>query len=319
MPLDPHAKRFLDMVAAAGVSDASNLTPAKMRQGMSRLAQSVDARNISVARIENRYIPASNGPVPVRIYVPAAAEADHSPGLVYFHGGGGVFCDLETHDGLCRMLANESGCRIASVDYRLAPEHPFPAGVEDAYAAANWIFANSSELGIDAQRLGIGGNSTGATLATVVCQLAKQAGGPQFALQVLFCPVTDAKADTASRRAFAERYFLSKGTMAWAHGLYCSAERDSEDPRVSPLRAPDVGDLPPAHIHTAEFDPLRDEGKAYADRLARAGVKVQYTCHPGMIHHFYAMAGAIPYARAVVRTAGADIKRSLNADFGRVR
>jgi acetyl esterase/lipase len=310
-PLDPHVKRFLSMVAAGITRDVAELTPQEMRQAILRLAQTVDVKDILVGKIENRELPGPGGPLPIRVYIPAAINTNKSAGLVYFHGGAGVFCNIETHDGLCRMLANESGCRVISVDYRLAPEHKFPAAVEDSYLAARWVSEHASELGIDPKRIAVGGDSAGGTLAAVVCQLAKQTGRLSLALQVLFCPVTDVSADTESRRAFAERYFFDRTTMEWALRHYCPPGIDLGDPRLSPLRATDLAGLAPAHIHTAEFDPVRDEGKAYADRLERAGVKVRYTCHEGMIHHFYAMAGVVPYARLAVRAAGAAIKEAL--------
>ncbi len=212
------------------------------------------------------------------------------------------------------MLANASGCRLVSVEYRLAPEHKFPAAVEDAHAASVWIVEHARKFGIDPQRIAIGGDSAGATLATVVCQLAKLSGRPRLAAQLLFCPGTDRTADTSSLRALAEGYLLEKKSLEWFLAQYVPPDVDLHDPRVSPALAKDVSGLPPAHIHTAEFDPLRDGGKIYADRLAAAGVEVHYTCHPGMIHHFYGMAGAIPYARIAVEAAGAAIRKTLAAD-----
>jgi acetyl esterase/lipase len=311
MPLDPQVKRFLYMVAAGGIPEISELTPAKMRQAILQLAQTVDVKDIPIGKTEDRELSGPNGRLRVRIYIPAAVDGGRSAGFVYFHGGAGVFCNIETHEGLCRMLANESGSRVISVDYRLAPEHKFPAAIEDGYFATRWVCEHALELGIDPDRIAVGGDSFGGTLAAVVCQLARQTDGPSLALQVLFCPVTDVSADTESRKLYAERYFFDKATMEWALKHYCPPEVDVEDPRISPLRALDLAGLPPAHIHTAEFDPLRDEGKAYADRLERAGVKVHYTCHKGMIHHFYGMAGIIPYARLAIKAAGAAIKESL--------
>jgi acetyl esterase len=211
---------------------------------------------------------------------------------------------------MCRALANESGCRLVSVDYRLAPEHKFPAAVEDAYAATEWIAAHAAELAIDPACLAVAGDSAGGNLAAVVCQKAK-GSGLTIALQVLFCPVTDIAADNQSRREFAEGYFLEGPLMRWAGTHYLPAGVDLNDPRLSPLRAADLSGLPTAHIHTAGFDPLRDEGKAYADALERAGVKVHYVCHEHMIHHFYAMAGAIPHAHTALKAVGADIKAVL--------
>jgi acetyl esterase len=188
------------------------------------------------------------------------------------------------------MLANESCCRAISIDYRLEPEHRFPAGVEDAYAATAWAATNASKLGIDPTRIAVAGDSAGGNLAAIVCQIAKNKG-PRLALQVLFCPVADFAADNQSRRDFAFGYFLERPLMEWTATHYLPPNVDLKDPRLSPLWAADLSGLPPAHIHTAGFDPLRDEERAYADALERAGAKVRYVCHEQMIHNFYAMAG----------------------------
>lgn len=310
MPLDPYVKRLLDMLAA-GRTDVTRLSPEAMRQAIDKLAQLVDAKNVSIGAVENREIPGPACGLPIRIYTPVMETTGRLPGLIYFHGGTGVFCSIETHDGLCRMLANESGCRVISVGYRLAPEHKFPAAIEDSYAAARWVLAHSEELGIDPKRIAVGGDSAGATLATVVCQLAKQMGGPELALQVLICPVTDLGLDSPSRRSFSEGYFFDMATLDWAMQHYLVADTDVSDSRLSPLRAVDLRALPAAHIHTAEFDPFRDDGKAYADALKSACVPVTYTCHEGMIHHFYCMAGAIPYSRVVIKSIGHSVKAAL--------
>ena len=299
------------MLAASGMPNRSDLTPEKMRQAMLRLERTIGIKGIPIGRIERRDLPSVGGLLPVRIYVPAAINSTRSPAIVYFHGGAGVFCSVDTHDGLCRMLANKSGCRVVSVDYRLAPEHRFPAAVEDSYFATRWVSEHAWELDIDPNHIAVAGDSFGGTLAAVVCQLAKQMKAPTIALQVLFCPITDVHADTESRKTYKEGYFFELPTFEWALGHYCSPGADYQDPRVSPLHAMDFADLPPAHIHTAELDPLRDEGKAYAERLRCAGVPVRYTCHEGMIHHFYGMAGIIPYARLAIQAVGAAIKESL--------
>jgi acetyl esterase len=245
-----------------------------------------------------------------RVYTPLAANDEPSGGVIFFRGGDWVLGDLDTHDCLCRILANESGCRFVSVDYRLAPEHTFPAAVEDACAATARIAAHAAELAIDPNCLAVTGDSAGGTLAAVVCQSAK-GSGLKIALQVMLCPVTDIAADNQSRREFAEGYFLEGPLMSWAGAHYLPSGVDINDPRLSPLRAPDLSGLPPAVIHIAGFDLLRDEGKAYADALERAGVKVRHVCHEHMIHHFYGMAGAIPYARTALKAVGADIKAVL--------
>jgi len=309
MPLDPYTKGLLDMLVEAQRPKTWQLTPPEAREGMLALVKYVDAKDVPIGRIDDASLPGPTGPLAYRCYTPVGATAAQLPGLIYFHGGGFVIGDLDTHDGMCRLLANASGCRLVSCAYRLAPEHKFPAAINDGFAAARWVAEHTAELGIDLQRLAIGGDSAGGNLAAVVCLLAKRAGGPVPALQVLFCPRTDGAADTQSMRDFATGYLLEQKSIDWFAAHYGAP--DLFDFRVSPLRAEDVAGLPPLHMHTAEFDPLRDEGKAYADRLAAAGVATRYVCHPGMIHHFYAMAGAIPYGRTALEAAGAAIKQAL--------
>jgi acetyl esterase len=316
MPLDRHAKRLLDMMAA-GRSDVSRLSPDEMRAAMSKLAQAVDARDVAIGAREDREIPGPAGCIPLRIYTPATIAAGVIlPALIYFHGGAGVFCGIETHEGLCRILANETGCRVISVGYRLAPEHKFPAAIDDAYAATEWIFGHGEGLAIDPERVVAGGDSAGATLAAVVCQQAKLRTGPRIALQMLLCPVTDLGLNSSSRREFSKGYFFDMMMLDWALRHYLSADANISDPRLSPLRAIDLRELPPAHIHTAEFDPFRDDGKAYAAALERARVPVAYSCHVGMIHHFYCMAGAIPNARLAVEGIGNSVKAALSCVAG---
>jgi acetyl esterase/lipase len=310
MQLDTNARLLLDMVAASGEPKLWDLTPPQARKKVVELTRMVECKE-AIGKIEDRTLPGPAGPLPFRVYTPLAADDKPSGGVIFFHGGAWVLGDLDTHDCLCRILANESGCRLISVDYRLAPEHPFPAAVEDACAATAWIAAHAVELAIDPTCLAVAGDSAGGTLAAVVCQSAK---GSDFkiALQVLLCPATDIAADNQSRREFAEGYFLEGPLISWAGAHYLPLGVDKNDPRLSPLRAPSLSGLPPAHIHTAGFDILREEGKAYADALERAGVKVRHVCHEHMIHHFYAMAGAIPYARTALRAMGADIKAALS-------
>jgi acetyl esterase len=310
MQLCTNARLFLDMVAASGQPKLWELNPVEARKKVVELTRLVECEE-AIGKIEDRALPGPGGPLPYRVYTPVTAKDRPSGGIIFFHGGAWVLGDLNTHDCLCRILANESGCRVASIDYRLAPEHPFPAAVEDACAATAWIAAHTAELNIDPTRLGVAGDSAGGTLAAVVCQVMKGSGF-KIALQVLLCPVTDIAADNASRREFAEGYFLEGPLMSWAGTHYLSSGTDINDPRLSPLRAPNLSGLPPAHIHTAGYDLLRDEGKAYADALERAGVSVRHMCHEHMIHHFYAMAGAIPYARTALEAVGQDIKSVLS-------
>ena len=310
MRLDSHAKRLLEMVAAGRGDGAAMLTAESLRRSMARLADATDARRVPIASIEDRLVAGPAAAIPVRIYTPCDASAEPLPCIAYFHGGTGVFCGIETHDGLCRMLANASGCKVVSAAYRLAPEHPLPAAIEDGVCITTWIAEHADELHVDSDRLVVAGDSAGGTIAAVVCQLASRDAGPRIVLQVLLCPVTDLAAESESRRTFAAGYFIERSTLEWAKGVYC-AGADLRDPRVSPLRAASFEGLPPAHIHTAEFDPMRDEGEAYANALAKAGIRVRYTCHAGLIHHFYCMAGAIPHARSVLASVGNDIRREL--------
>jgi acetyl esterase len=302
---------LLDMVAASGEPKLWELTPPEARKKVIELSRILECEEI-IGKIEDRTLPGPGGPLSCRIYTPLAAGNEPSPGIVFFHGGAWVLGDLDSHDCLCRILANESGCRIIAVDYRLAPEHPFPAAVEDACAATAWVGAHAAELAIEPSCLAVAGDSAGGTLAAVVCQTAKHSA-LKIALQVLLCPVTDIAADNQSRREFAEGYFLESPLMSWAGSHYLPSGFDRNDPRLSPLRAPDLSGLPPAIVHTAGFDILRDEGQAYADALERAGVRVKYVCHQHMIHHFYAMAGAIPHARTALEAIGADIKTAFSA------
>jgi acetyl esterase len=316
MPLDPRAKRLLDIIAAAPTA-AGRPTPHAMRQTIIELAHVADAHDVPIWRREDRDIPGPGGPLPIRIYSPRPQTAGLSPALIYLHGGTGVFGSIETHDGLCRLIANESGCRVISVEYRLAPEHKFPAAVEDSREAARWTFEHCTDLGIDPRRIAIGGDSAGATLATVVCQL-ERSSGLEFALQVLLCPVTDIRADTESRRLFSQGYFFDIATLNWALEHYMPDGADVLDPRLSPLRSKDLRRLPAAHIHTAEFDPFRDEGEAYADALGRAAVPVRRWRHDGMIHHFYCLAGFIPRSRQVIKAAGEAIREALTRSRGQI-
>ncbi len=301
------------LAAAGGMGDIAAMTPAQMREGFRRLARMVDLKGVPIGKIEDGELPGPGGPLPYRLYRPRQPAARPLPALVFLHGGGCVFGDLDTHDGLCRMLSAESGCAVVSVGYRRAPEHRFPAALEDSYAATQWVAEHAAELGLDAGRIAVGGDSAGGGLAAVVCQMAATNHGPRLALQVLFCPVMDMRAATPSRRNLADGYFLNQATIDWMLQHYCATDIDLDDPRLSPLRATRFSGLPPAQIHTAEFDPLRDEGEAYAQRLRQAGVGAHYTCHAGMIHHFYAMAGAIPAARVVLKTAAAAMREALVA------
>jgi acetyl esterase/lipase len=253
-------------------------------------------------------MPGPAGSLAIRAYTPSGADAgERLPGMVYFHGGGLVAGTLDTHDPICRALSNASHCRVLSVDYRLAPEHPFPAAVADGYAATEWIAGHAEELGLDPRRIGVAGDSAGATLAAVVCHESTASAGSRLAFQFLLCPITDFGAVSDSRRSLAQGYLVDRDTLEHDLKHYLRPGTDRTDPRVSPLRAADVSHLPPTVVHTAEFDPLRDEGQLYADRLRQSGVRALYRCHPGMIHLFYGLGGLIPYAGVAFAQMGADI------------
>jgi len=309
--LDPQVRRFLDRLAAAAPRAAGELTVAERRASIERLV-SLGGEPEAVARIEKRSIPGPAGTLRIWTYTPAGARIGLLPGLVYFHGGGFVAGSLDTHDGVCRSLANASGCRLVSVDYRLGPEARFPAAVEDACAATRWVADHATQLGIDPSRLGVCGDSAGATLAAVVAQTLGAAGQPRLALQFLLCPILDYRAETASWAAFGSGHFLDRDTLEHDLRHYLGEQADPGDPRISPLRAPRLEGLPPACIHTAECDPLRDEGADYVARLEKAGVSASYHCHSGMIHLFYALGAVIPYGAEAYRQMGADIRALLD-------
>jgi acetyl esterase len=312
MPIDPSAKRFLARLAAFNPPSVLSLTVAQRRSGLAHLL-SFPGAIAPTPGIEERILPGPGGPLRARLYIPNASRTP-LPGLIYFHGGGLVSGNLDTHDGICRLLANASGARLISVDYRLAPEHRFPAALADGHAAVEWVAAHAEELGIDANRLGICGDSAGATLAAVVCQRVAAEGRIRLALQFLLCPIMDFRTQTNSRRELAAGYLIDEATLEHDIRHYLAPEEDPADPRVSPLRAAQLGALPPTCVHTGEFDPLRDEGRMYADRLQSAGVKTLYRCHPGMIHLFYGMGAIIPYAATGWQLIGADIRSLLFPD-----
>jgi acetyl esterase len=311
MPLDPHVQRYLEKLAALGSRGADGLTVAQRREGLAHML-GFAGRQDPVGPIEELTLPGAIGPLRARLYNPAGARRELLPPFIYFHGGGLVAGNLDTHDGICRSLANACVCRLIAIEYRLAPEHPFPAAIEDAHAGTRWIAAHAAQLHTDPERLVIGGDSAGATLAAVLCQMLAVSGEVRPALQFLLCPITAVRADTDSRHRFAEGYLLDAATLEHDAKLYLPPSADPADPSVSPLCARQLKGLPAACIHTAEFDPTRDEGQAYAERLQAAGVRTLYRCHSGMIHLFYGMGSLIPYAAAAYQMMGADIQSMLS-------
>jgi acetyl esterase/lipase len=311
VPLDPRAQRFLERLAASNPQNALALSPSARRAALAELLLGLAGAPPAVERVEERSLPGPAGPLPVRIYTPTGSTAALLPGFVYFHGGGFVAGSLDTHDAISRSLANACGVRLISVGYRLGPEHPFPAAIEDGCAAARWVAQNAAALGLDPARLALSGDSAGATLAAVVCRATTTHQPVRWALQLLLCPILDFHAATSSRAEFASGYFLDQATLEHDLRHYLASGVDATDPRVSPLRAPELSNLPPTCIHTAEFDPLRDEGLEYARRLEAAGVRVLYRCHSGMIHLFYGMGALIPYAATAYQLIGEDVRAML--------
>jgi acetyl esterase len=308
MPLDPRVKRFLNLLAAGNPPDARKLTIEERRAGLAALMK-FSGPEVAVDRVEDRSLPGPGGSLRTRLYSPL--NAGILPGLIYFHGGGLVAGTLDTHDAIARALAHAGAVRVVSVDYRLAPEHPFPAALEDAIAAVRYISRHAADFGIDAARLGIGGDSAGATLATATCQAAAHAGNPRLALQLLICPILDYSRSTPSKREFSSGYLIDQATLDHDVTHYVPIGTDPVNPRISPLLAEDLTGMPPTLIHTAEFDPLRDEGRNYFERLTQARNEVSYTCHPGMIHLFYGLGAVIPYARKAFEQIGGEIRAAL--------
>ena len=284
MPLDPQVQNLLDQMAALNAPPMSTLTPDLVRMGTKMQREAFPVEPEPVAQVVNGAIPGPAGEIPIRIYTPAGSGP--FPALVFFHGGGWVICDLDTHDSLCRSLCNGAGCVVVSVDYRLAPEHKFPAAPEDCYAATQWVAGHAAEINADPDSIAVGGDSAGGNLTAVVAQMARDQDGPALAFQLLIYPATDFTFDGPSLRENAEGYFLTSDDMDWFTNHYLNSTADRTNPLASPMQADDLSELPPALVITAEYDPLRDEGEAYGQQLQEAGVPVTISRYDGMIHGF---------------------------------
>ena len=299
--LHPKARAIVDQLAE--LPRLPTMTPTEARGRPEPLTAAPEA----VGSVTARAIPGPGGPIPIRVYRPA----DPLKGaVVYFHGGGWVIGSLESADGGCRALANRSRCVVISIGYRLAPETKFPGPVEDAYVAVRWVADNAAELRIDPARIAVGGSSAGGNLAAVAALVARDRGGPKLAFQLLTVPVTELSSKAESHREFSEGYGLTAADMEWFGRHYVRTEADTNDPRASVLRA-DLHDLPPAFVITAECDPLRDDGEAYAEKLRKLGIRSTYKRYVGMFHGFMSFPTALPEAKQAFEDAGAALREAL--------
>ncbi|RIL06891.1 MAG: lipase [Proteobacteria bacterium] len=308
MPLDPQARFVLDQIAAQGELDLTNLSPAEARQQFEKMR--VPFPGEPVASCEDRVLPGPAGEIPVRVYVPEGA-AKPAPAIAYFHGGGWVIGGVDTHDNFCRALANRTRAIVVSVDYRLAPEHRHPAAAEDCYAATRWIAEHGAEIGADGARIAVAGDSAGGNLAAVVSLMARDRGGPALRHQVLTYPVTDADFERASYRDNAEGYLLTRKGMQWFWDHYVPDAARRSDAYAAPQRAATLAGLPPATVITAEYDPLRDEGEAYAARLREAGVATTLTRYDGQIHGFVGLFELFDAGKQALEAMSAALREAL--------
>jgi acetyl esterase len=305
MPLDPEVQA---LIAADGAGDgpAFSLGVTESRAAEYDFIELCGPEE-PVVSVVDHLVAVDGGEIGVRVYTPEGAGP--FPCLVYFHGGGWVAGDLNTMDRPCRMFANGAGCVVASVDYRRAPEHRYPIAADDSFAATKWVAENAAELNVDPDRIAVGGDSAGGNLAAVVSQMARDAGGPPLAFQLLIYPVIDHRFDTVSYRELADGYALTLPMMVWFWEQYLADPADGAHPYASPIRATSLAGLPPAAVYVAAYDPLRDEGIAYADALTEAGVSAEIRCFDGLVHGYLQM-GAVS---AAARQAVADTVAALRA------
>ena len=310
--LHPQARALLDLMTQRGVPPTHTLTPAEARKMYLERRFYTQPAAPDVAEVRNLAAEGPHGAIPLRLYRPLGSKPGAAlPALVYFHGGGWVIGDLDTHDVLCRELANGAGCAVIAVDYRLAPEFAFPHAVDDCLAATTWVSRNAASLAIDAARLAVGGDSAGGNLAAVVSQLARDAGDPPIAFQLLIYPATDQRLGQTSHQANGEGYLLTRDSIAYYMNHYIRAAADKLDPRASPLLREDLSNLPPALVLTAGYDPLRDEGLHYAQRLSEAGNRCAYVCFERQIHGFIPMGKVLDEANAAVALCAAELRRAM--------
>jgi acetyl esterase len=313
MPVDPQVAFLLEQMQQQGVGQPfDQMTLAEVRQ-FALAFKDLEGEPEPVAKVEDRLIPSPYGElaIGVRIYTPDGERP--FPLLVYFHGSGWTIANIDVTDAPCRALANASGAIVVAVEYRLGPEHKFPAPLTDCITATRWVADHAVELGGDPERLGVIGDSAGGNLAAAVTLAARESGAPAIAHQILLYPVTDSSCDTASCRENAEGYMLTLRDMRWFWSNYLRNEQDGLNPLASPLRAHSLAGLPPALIVTAEYDPLRDEGEAYGERLMAAGVPVKISRYDGMIHGFLWMGGVVDRTRHLIDEVAAEVKSAPKA------
>jgi acetyl esterase len=308
MVLDPEVQKWLQALASSGVATLETMSIEEAREAM-RASSDLLGPGEPVARVEDRMIAGAEGNIPIRIYDPVGTGS--VPAVIMFHGGGWVVGSIETHDAYCRDLANAAQLMVVSVDYRLAPEHRYPAAAEDAYAATKWIAEHGGEIGADGSRLATIGDSAGGNLATVVALMARDRDGPALKLQVLLYPIVDDNFDTDSYLRNMEGYHLTRDTMIWFWDQYAPEKSQRDQPYASPLQASNLADLPPALIVVAEYDPLLDEGEAYAKRLQGAGNSVQLLRYAGTIHGFARRTKIWPHARECLAEVAKCLRKAL--------
>jgi acetyl esterase len=312
--LHPQIVSALEAMEKLALQPIEAMNPAEARAQMEATAQSRKAEPLPVGRIEERTIPGPAGPIRVRSYWPNAPinATGPVPAIAYYHGGGHVIGSLDTHDLIARNLCAGAGALVLSVDYRMGPEHRFPAAVEDSFAALQWLHGNAADLGADPGRLGVHGDSAGANLAAVVALMARDAGGPTLRLQSLVYPVADYTLASASYDTFAEGYgLLTRAAMVWFQQHYLRSPEDAEDWRASPIKAASLNGVAPAIVVTAECDVLHDDGERYADALRRAGIAVEYSEYKGMIHGFFGMVPIIDDAMVAQRVVAAAFRQAF--------
>jgi len=311
--LDPDAAAVYKAFREAGRPPYETLTPAEARAYYLAARPVTNPEPPELAEVRDIPIPAPHGAIDARLYRPKELRTRNglAPGLVFFHGGGWVIGDLEMVDAICRCIANRAECVVVSVDYRMAPEYKFPAPLDDCYAVVTWLAEHAAEIGVDPGRLAVGGDSAGGNLSAAIALRARDEGGPALRLQLLVYPVTDHSFDTASYKENGEGYLLTKDMMVWFWDHYLNGPNDGDSPLASPLRAKDLSGLPPALVFTAEFDPLRDEGEAFAARLAGAGVSVSHTRFDGQIHGFWTMLAVMPAATKAADEAAEALRKAF--------